>query len=717
MITRKSMSTLLVTIFAFSMLVTFFSFITVKSSDETSKIYMDETTVTQGEYGAVTLYISNVKNYAVLDIRIFYDSSAINIYSSNFGYAHNDMPIHEKIDNLIPGTIHYTLISSENTSASGSLLSLYFNVYQDTPAGDYSFTIAIDGVFDENYQPISVSKTNGKVTVEPKTSAIPTIYYSQMVSSQNIEYGDIITYYVYGYDLKKLAASDYEVYYDAEVLSLKSVNIGYELNQNYVIYSENHSKPGLFQLSFISNIGLNYAYPLFELTFESIKNQSETSQIIFIPRNGFDEDLLRMQSPQTVTNIDVKKIDDKPTLKVDSYEGSNNKSFDVYVTLGEMSHVAAGDFIISYSGNIITLTDTVVLYEGAYFVYDHKADQNQVSFSMIELDGITEETVLLKLTFTPNPSYIQSESDILISGSSVVNTSFEDVLLNYQHGKINIGKYYSVKFIDYDGSLIEEVLVKEGQTPTGVFVDERLNTTFKSWDKPLSPIYKDETFQAIYELDMSALSFLNETFTYDNTLKETFVKNLPVGATVTYQSDELKHAGTYPVTASISLDGIYQGEVSNVVTILPKTLNVTIDQHQMGEIDDLPVWTYTTEGLIEGDVIDIEIYSETGYSVGTHTLNAKTTSHDYILEVTKGSLSVDPYLWIYGDVNYDNQVSIFDVALVQLHIADLYPLSTIQTEIADLNFSNSISIHDAVIMKLYLAELYPDWPIKNHDVD
>lgn len=60
---------------------------------------------------------------------------------------------------------------------------------------------------------------------------------------------------------------------------------------------------------------------------------------------------------------------------------------------------------------------------------------------------------------------------------------------------------------------------------------------------------------------------------------------------------------------------------------------------------------------------------------------------------------------LYGDINLDEQISIFDVALIQLYLASLSTLSPTQLELTDVNQDKQTTIIDVALVQLYIAGL------------
>lgn len=59
----------------------------------------------------------------------------------------------------------------------------------------------------------------------------------------------------------------------------------------------------------------------------------------------------------------------------------------------------------------------------------------------------------------------------------------------------------------------------------------------------------------------------------------------------------------------------------------------------------------------------------------------------------------------YGDVNFDNFVTITDATTIQLYLAQKSELSKLDIELADVNIDDNVSILDATDIQMYLAKI------------
>ena len=95
-------------------------------------------------------------------------------------------------------------------------------------------------------------------------------------------------------------------------------------------------------------------------------------------------------------------------------------------------------------------------------------------------------------------------------------------------------------------------------------------------------------------------------------------------------------------------------------------------------------------------------------SVFNVTAYAAFTKQDYSISETEGADASEYKGFVYGyvgDVDANDIVTIQDVTLIQMHLAQLLELRHCNWVLGDVDFSGEISISDATDIQLWLAEL------------
>ena len=79
--------------------------------------------------------------------------------------------------------------------------------------------------------------------------------------------------------------------------------------------------------------------------------------------------------------------------------------------------------------------------------------------------------------------------------------------------------------------------------------------------------------------------------------------------------------------------------------------------------------------------------------------------------VTSVSAKATADIYLLGDVNMDNDITIRDATITQLTIAGYETLNDEETYLADCNGVKGLQISDATYIQLYVARLLTDAPV------
>ena len=105
-------------------------------------------------------------------------------------------------------------------------------------------------------------------------------------------------------------------------------------------------------------------------------------------------------------------------------------------------------------------------------------------------------------------------------------------------------------------------------------------------------------------------SFKGATYTYDGTVKSLAVTNLPEGAVVTYDTNDVAVAGDWTVTATVTAPGYNDWTGKAVLSIKPKTITIDGLKAENKTYDGTTTATITggtLKGVIEGDDVTVVI--------------------------------------------------------------------------------------------------------------
>jgi hypothetical protein len=682
---------------------TVFSLSTLAQDNSLPRFQVTSNTIQQGSIGYVDIQMFDIASVSAFDLSIFYDRDAFTVYNAeSLSELNNISGIQKVMNTNMLGEIKFAVASASDFSVSGSIFRIYFQSTYDTPVNTYDILIAVGNVYNQAYEVLTVQGNSGTLNVTIYTPPSQTVNYDANVSQSSLALDDTFNVTVQSGQMYQLSASNFEMYYDQNHVEVVSVVLGNALKQTNMISEVNTSTKGLILIAFASPTGLNSAYPIVTVTFKVIVDDDVNSNIMFTAKKSYNQQLEALGSNQTTRSISITKkevIIENPILSVTSYEGPYQNAFQVEVLLESNSNLAAGDFTITYDQSKLTVLDVTANFDG-YIVFNHKPLEGKITFSILSTISLKDALTLLTLDIESKASS-QSETYVTITGSGLVNQNLEPITLNYERGFIELSRYVEITFIDYDESLIEKVFVKENTLPEIPEWTLRPHTIFIGFDKTLSVATQDQTYKALYGLDLTQLSFQSRTVTYNGEIQTIDVEGLPLGATVEYINDQKIDAGSYFIEAYISLDGTLQGDKIAKLTIKPKTVEVVINNQTMVEFDALPEFTYDASGIYNRDEVTISM-SVSNSEIGEHVITGTFSHPNYIFNVTEGILKVTPYDYILGDVTLDGMINQDDIIRIMKYMLGVETFNTTKITISDINQDGKIDILDLTWIQLFI---------------
>ncbi|HBG33323.1 MAG TPA: hypothetical protein DDW82_06395 [Acholeplasmataceae bacterium] len=660
-------------------------------------ITVSQTTIQQGSSSSMTVYIDNALNLAALSFDLYYDESFFDIYyvyTQSFLYNTNTSFNHD-----IDGVLHFSMVSLDGISGSGGLLSIYFQFTGEAPIGEYPILIAVNDAFDINLNPIDINGVNGKINVVAPQVIYEQLYLYSGISKDNLYLGDTFDYYINSYNLKKLSAGNFEIYYDKNQLQVNSVNISSYLATSNSIYSVNSSLPGYINISYASVSGIDYAYPMFTISFTVLSDENSNSNILMKSKNLYNESLEVMLANDVNTSVQLLEREETssfPDLYITGYQGSLTEPFDVYVKLESGSRIAAGDFILSYNTNHLTVSSIEigeqVQTHGGYISYNPTFDQGSVRFSYINENGIIVEETLLKITFIPKSLTASVNSLLSISGTGVVDEYFNAISLDYQQTTIELGQYYTIIFLDSNNQIISQQYLKESDPIIAPEPPLKVGSVFSQWSETFNLATKNQTISAIYVIDES-IQFHPETFTYDSTEHTIYVNNIPAGSTITYSpSNRFTASGSYDITATISMEGQDDLILNATMVIEKASVVITAENKESNFGSPLLDLTYTTTGTIYNDEVIITLVKEEGLSAGTYTIYVEASNQNYNIVLNQGTYTIVGLDIDMSGITFQNVEYSYDGTLKTLVISGLLPQGVTNVEYSDNQLTDAGSI-------------------------
>ncbi|QWB99417.1 hypothetical protein KHQ88_04430 [Mycoplasmatota bacterium] len=628
-------------------------------------IDISSTTITPGQSGSILVKLNNATDLSGLSFDIHYDGSFFSFYDSNLYSVLNDANVVVNTDT--EGVINVSITALEGVSYTGDIVRLYFTSTSDVTIDNHLLDLAIGEAYDSQLNPLEIKGGNGLISVETRVEEIESIYMYDQVSNNYLKIGDTFNYYFYSYNLNGLAAGNFQIYYDQDLFEVKQITPSNQLSNQDVIVSYNTDQLGYIDISYASLEGI-YNNDLFIIEFEVISNVDSKSQISLVPRNLYNDNLEPYKANETskeVITIKEEVIQDNPDIYISDYKGNIDNQFSVDVLIEANSHLAAGDFLIHYDQSLLEVISITeggnITNNGGYLFYNPEYSNGTIQFSYINENGLSLEETFLTITFKAINISEDTNLSVSISASGLVDENFNEIDLDYKSSSIYLGEYKTVKYLDYDESLILEKSVPKLGEVSVPDNPQRQGTSFSHWET-ISSTSDLEVYQAVYTLNTEVLSFQDQSFVYDGLFKWLAVEGTFNGVRVEYDNNNKTNAGTYQVEADIYLDDVYQETLSAQLTINPKAIDITLNDNELVYGQDLTT-DYSVTGLIDGDDLNIVYVTSDGLGVGTHVLEASVGNNNYHATISNSTLTITKAPLI---ITADNQTSVYGEPLNDL---------------------------------------------------
>ncbi len=207
---------------------------------------------------------------------------------------------------------------------------------------------------------------------------------------------------------------------------------------------------------------------------------------------------------------------------------------------------------------------------------------------------------------------------------------------------------YTVKYYDHLGNeltgiaadLVVEILRAEGEnvgqylyTANVILEDEHFNVVFVTEDATLTITPAELTITVDDQNKTYGDADPDLTYSIDGLVGEDVLD-------VTVTREEGENVGTYVINASAEDANYIITVIPGTLTITEKTVTITVDNQEKiyGNAD--PELTYTVDGLVEGDDLNIVITREEGENVGIYAIITTAENANYIIVINDAQLEI-----------------------------------------------------------------------------
>ena len=126
-------------------LATVFPCVLVSFAEDTRAVYArSESTLRQGDYAYLYVYIDDLTNLSALSVSVYYDASCVSVHD-----AYNAVPASVYDINTSDGEIHASYIFDGNgEAAETNLFYIYYQVKSDAALGNAYFDVIVTDAYD-----------------------------------------------------------------------------------------------------------------------------------------------------------------------------------------------------------------------------------------------------------------------------------------------------------------------------------------------------------------------------------------------------------------------------------------------------------------------------------------------------------------------------------------------------------------------------------------
>lgn len=261
-----------------------------------------------------------------------------------------------------------------------------------------------------------------------------------------------------------------------------------------------------------------------------------------------------------------------------------------------------------------------------------------------------------------NPEAAENKNYAIAATGTTFTVGTKDLTIKLNNtATVAVGKTYKV-----EAEHLEKIGLVAGDTVTGyVTITKDVAGTYNAdaFDKSNLVVTNADCYVISYEMSVEfievkfAIDFPNVTVTYDgqphgvSVTKTDESKNY----TITYGTTEndctlnsspaYKNAGTYKIYFKVVDNDTLAEHVGYVtLTINKKAVTVTVKDVTITYGEEIPAFSYTVTGLVEGETLSDEaVYSGAGTDAGDYVISVSglTASDNYAVTVKTGTLTIN----------------------------------------------------------------------------
>ena len=413
---------------------------------EVPTVYAGNVSVTQGSGAYIYVYAKNFTDVAGLDLCVRYDSSAFNLGSASKGsFASGALG---DVNAETAGEVKFSLVSVDGLDGNGLLLSVLLYAKSDAEIKDYTAEIIVGDCYDSALNAVAVASQSCKITVNAKPQITEKISFNANYPGGVKRKGDVFNVGFYTNNSRGFASADFEMNFDSDMLTLKSVSLGDALkNANSATFSVNDKTDGYVKISYAALSAAPSYVTAMTASFEVIGDADGQTQIDFISSALYDSALKPYNGSTVSVSVDTEKIPTvitypKITLKTVSVS-SSEIVLDVFAE--KDTSIAAGDFFIGFNSAEYACTEIAKTLDGSMVVGNTAFKNGVARLSFICEDGISDNTAVARIKFNVLAP-CETKSAFTLTGSKITDKNFVEQTVEYSGATVVVPHDFVVAF-------------------------------------------------------------------------------------------------------------------------------------------------------------------------------------------------------------------------------------------------------------------------------
>ncbi len=391
------------------------------------------TSVTQGSYGYLYVYLDDLTDLSALGVSIYYDTEKITVKSvyNQASSVVNDITTGD-------GCVNASYIFDGNGAAiQTNLFYIYYQVNNSAEIGDTYFDIVVNEAYNSSLEEMDFAGSRCTLEIAEKTVNNSCSINSTSSVSTSVEEEFELSYRLSTY---QIASGSMNIQYDPELFEVVTVVNGGFLNSK--IADVNTALDGSISISFVGT-EYQYGYDIITVRFKTLKNVTETSDIKLVVSELYDKELnlYSCSGYTTKANVvfDETYTEDAPSTSVSSSYNAETGKVTATIELEENSMLGAGDFVLKFDTNYLTYSSAGKGFSPSFFnINDKNIADGVLKFSIISLSDLTDEQIILTVVFDAKHACQDKTTDFEISGSGLTDSLTNTIMLNFVDANVTI---------------------------------------------------------------------------------------------------------------------------------------------------------------------------------------------------------------------------------------------------------------------------------------